>query len=238
MLIPLKVDVATYRTPWVNVALMIAIVFISFAAFSDEALRFKLGGIKATRSFNVRTGENEITSVARTTKDFPLPVLALTSTLVHDGWLHLLGNMLFLWVFGNAMNYKFGHVGYFVLYVLAGMAGGLAHYASSSMPVIGASGAINGVMGAFLVFFPRNDVTVMWIIFIRPGVGRISSVWLILFWIVWDVMFLSLGALMGVALWSHVAGFAAGFGIAMFCAATGLIKSPDDEQTLLQLFGR
>ena len=232
MLIPLRVDVATYRTPFVNVALMIAIVVISVMAFSDEALLMKLGGIEVTErdlfEFDVRV----------TTKDFPLPVLALTSTLVHGGWLHLLGNMLFLWVFGNAVNYKFGHVKYLVLYALAGMAGGLAHYATSDMPVIGASGAINGVMGAFLVFFPRNDVTVFWFIFIRPGVSRISSIWLILFWIVWDVMFLSMGAAMGVALWAHVAGFAAGFGISMLCAATGLIKSPDDEQTLLQLFRR
>ena len=234
VLIPLKVDVATYRTPFVNVALIIAIVVISIMAFSDEALLMKLGGIEVT---HVDIFEID---VRLTTKDFPLPVLALTSTLVHAGWLHLLGNMLFLWVFGNAVNYKFGHVKYLVLYALAGMAGGLAHYATSDMPGIGASGAINGVMGAFLVFFPRNDVTVLWFWFLpfRPRISRISSIWIIVFWLMWDVMFLALGAVTGVALWAHVAGFIAGFSIALLCAVKGWIKSPDDEQTLLQLFGR
>ena len=107
------------------------------------------------------------------TEYLPLPVLALTSSLLHAGWLHLLGNMWFLWVFGNAMNYKLGQLGYLGLYVLVALAGGMAHYAFVGSPVVGASGVVNGVMGAFLVFFPRNDVKVLWIIWIRPvGPGR------------------------------------------------------------------
>ena len=231
MFIPLKVDVATYRMPWVNAALIITIVFFSTLAFSDEALLFKLGGIK------IAFLEDEI-SIETTTKDYPLPVLAVTSSLVHADWLHLLGNMLFLWVFGNAINYRFGHLGYAGLYLAAAVAGGLAHYAASDIPCVGASGAINGVMGAFLVFFPRNEVLVAWILFLRPRLSHISSIWLIVFWVVWDVLLLGLGAETGVALWAHVGGFAAGFGIAMLCAVTGWIKPASGEQTLLQVFGR
>lgn len=234
MFIPLKVDVATYRRPWVNIALIVTIVAVSMAAFADLELLCKLGGIKIT---SLSFLEDDV-GIEITTENFPLPVLAVTSSLVHGGWMHLLGNMLFLWVFGNAVNYRFGHLGYIGLYVLAAMAGGLAHYATSDMPGIGASGAIYGVMGAFLVFFPRNDVRVVWFLFCYPRIAHISSIWLILFWVAWDVLFLAAGAETGVALWAHVAGFGAGFGIAMLCAITGLIKPAPGEQTILQVFAR
>lgn len=86
--------------------------------------------------------------------------------------------------------------------------------------------------------FPRNDITVVWFLVIYPFISRLSSIWIIVFWVACDVLFLALGAETMVGLWAHVAGFAAGFGIAMLCATMGWIKSPDDEQTLLQIFRR
>jgi len=259
MLIPLKVDVPTSRRPWVNCALIVAIVWVSITAFHDEDLFQELAGIElryepgpGLRNIGVKEVDPESIKddphmrllVRRTshltTKNYPLAVLAVTSSVIHGGWMHLVGNMLFLWVFGNSINYKFGHLGYLGLYLAAAMAGGLAHYHFSDIPCAGASGAINGVMGAFLVFFPRNDVTVfwMWNIIIHRA-GRISSGWIILFWVVWDALMLRLGTSPGIALWAHLGGFAAGFGVALLAAITGLVKPTQDEQTLLQvLFAR
>lgn len=233
MLIPLKVDVPMCRQPLVNYALIAIIVCVSIAGFIDEDLFCKLAGIKV-ESTSLFFSEIQI---RLSTDDFPLPVLAITSSFLHAGFLHLIGNMLFLWVFGNAVNYKFGHLGYMGLYVAAALVGGMAHYVFAGGPVVGASGAVYGVMGAFLVYFLRNDITVFWIIWIRPGVSTLSSGWVILFWIAWDVLFLGIGAETSTALWGHVGGFVAGFAIAMLCAWTGWIKPTQDEQTLLQVFG-
>jgi len=124
------------------------------------------------------------------------------------------------------------------LYLLAALCAGLAHYGFEWFPYMGASGAVNGVMGAFLVFFPRNDVTVFWVLWYRPGVSRISSGWVILFWIVWDVFTLVRGGGGQVALWAHVGGFAIGFLTALLCVLRGWIKPTEDEETLFEVLRR
>ncbi len=230
MLIPLRVDVPMWRTPWVNYGLIGLIVLTSICGFADRGFFMKLAGIE-------RSGDIFSPVSRLTTKDYPLPVLALTSSFLHGGLIHLAGNLLFLWIFGNAINYKFGHVGYLGLYLAAAFAGGMAHYGLDGRPVVGASGAINGVMAAFLVFFPRNDITVLWLIWIRPGVSRLSSGWIILFWIAWDILFLAMDAGEGVALWAHLAGFAVGFAVAAACALKKLIRPTEDEETLFQVLG-
>ncbi len=246
MLIPLKVDVPMCRQPLVNYALIAIIVCVSIAGFTDDDLFCKLAGIGIETAEGIETVEGESffirdIQIRLSTDDFPLPVLAITSSFLHAGWLHLIGNMLFLWVFGNAMNYKFGHLGYLGLYVVAALAGGMAHYVFAGGPVVGASGAVYGVMGAFLVYFLRNDIIIMFIPFlilpIYIRIWRFSSGWIILFWFAWNVFYLSLGADMGIALWGHVGGFVAGFAIALLCAWTGWIKPTQDEQTLLQVLG-
>jgi membrane associated rhomboid family serine protease len=239
VLIPLKADVPAWRRPWVNYALIALIVAVTLAGFVDDAFFRKLAGIEYT--FLGMSPPPEWArglpgvEIRLTTRDIPLPVLALTSSLLHVGWIHLLGNMLFLWVFGNAVNYKFGQLGYLGLYVAAALLGGLAHYGFQGSPCVGASGAVNGTMGAFLVFFPRNDVTIFWIIWFRPGVSRISSGWIIVFWVLWDIFMLIIGGGGGVALWGHMGGFFTGFLIALLCAARGWIKPTPDEETLLQV---
>lgn len=233
MLIPLRVDVPMSRRPWANYALMGVIILVSIYAFFDSELFSELAGIRDTGG-----DSGDRPGVMR--EDLPLPVLAVSCTFLHGGWLHLIGNMIFLWVFGNAVNYKFGHLGYAALYLASAFAGSMAHYGYGGGPAVGASGAIYGVIGAFVVFFPRNDVTVLWFfwfLWLRPGIGRISSVWPILFWVAWDIFYLALGAELGVAFWGHIGGFCAGLAIALTCALLGLVKPTQDEQTLLQLIG-
>lgn len=235
MLIPLKVDVPMWRTPWVNYAIMALVVVVSIAGFVDADFFWSLAGAQATVRSTAYGGAH--VKVTLTSRMLALPLFALTSSMLHVGVLHLAGNILFLWVFGNAVNYKFGQLGYLVLYLVVAVWAGLSHYLLAWLPAVGASGAVSGIMGAFLVFFPRNDVTVFWIIWFRPGVSRISSGWIILLWVAWDVVSLALGSNAGVALWAHLGGFIAGFAIALVCALAGWVKPTQDEQTLLQIFG-
>lgn len=239
ILIPTKVDVPITR-PWMNWVIIGAIICISFSGFVNAELFMKFAGIKAQpRRLSIAQEQEPL---ELTTKDFPLPVLAITSSLLHAGLFHLAGNMLFLWVFGKAITYKFGQIRYLALYLICAMAGGLAHYAFDGRPAVGASGAINGIVGAFLVFFPRNNVTMLWIGFPIPPLPlfrwfSISSLWIILYWFAWDVLFLILGSETSVALWAHVGGFVCGFAIASVCAWTGWIKPEADEETIFHVLG-
>jgi len=148
------------------------------------------------------------------------PVLsAFTAMFVHGGWLHLLGNMLFLFVFGNNVEDRFGRLRYLVFYIGCGM---LAAYGfalanrNSTEVLIGASGAIAGVLGAYALLFPRQRVTTLIPIFIFITVREIPAVFLLGFWFV--IQFFagaaSLGGNMGeqggVAYFAHIGGFVAG----------------------------
>ncbi|MBI3855041.1 MAG: rhomboid family intramembrane serine protease [Planctomycetes bacterium] len=140
-----------------------------------------------------------------------------TSMFLHGGWLHLIGNMLFLWIFGDNVEDRLGHVGYTVFYVACGLAAGGAHIAFNShseIPTLGASGAISGVMGAYIVFFPHARVkTFIWLGVLYADVVR-TPAWLwIGIWILQQVVFNALdrgGLGGGVAYLAHIGGFAAG----------------------------
>jgi membrane associated rhomboid family serine protease len=168
----------------------------------------------------------------------PLWQTAMTSILAHAGIVHLAGNMLFLWLFGNAMNYKFGHVGYAALFLVGGWLATIIHYGVVGGPVVGASGAIAAVMGAFLVFFPRNDVSAVWIFLPFAKAFTISSGWLLVYFVGWDIFYLVWGADTGVAVAAHVGGFACGFAVAFVLAWLRVVTPTVDEQTLLEVFGR
>ncbi|MDE2291339.1 MAG: rhomboid family intramembrane serine protease [Elusimicrobia bacterium] len=147
----------------------------------------------------------------------PTPEGVLTSMFLHGGWLHVLGNMWFLWVFGDNVEDRLGHFRYLGFYLLCGVAAALIQVVSaphSRLPVVGASGAIAGVLGAYLLFFPKAKVTTLIPIFIIiPYLAEIPA---FLFLGVWFIMqlyagTLSLGARFAdVAWWAHVGGFAAG----------------------------
>ena len=238
MLIPLGVDVPRDRRPWMNYLLVASISVVSVMALNDEELFADLAGLEKTTR-EVRIGDISFPQDAYEFNPRPImyPVHAVTSCFAHAGLLHLVGNMLFLWIFGNAVNYKFGHLGYVGLFLLAAVASGVCHYATSDLAAVGASGAINGVMGAFLVFFPRNNVRVLWWVYIYARYFVISSIWVILMWLGWDVFYIAVGAETGVAHWAHVGGFLSGFVVALLLAWLGLVHSDADEQTLLELVG-
>jgi len=143
----------------------------------------------------------------------------VTSMFLHGGWLHLILNMWFLWIFGDNVEDRLGHVRYLLLYLAAGAAATIAHVAANSastIPTVGASGAIAGVLGAYFVTYPRARVTTLIPIFVFIHIAELPA-WVVLgMW--FALQFLS-GALSlattqasagGVAWWAHIGGFAAG----------------------------
>jgi membrane associated rhomboid family serine protease len=146
---------------------------------------------------------------------FPIQLTLLTSMFMHAGWLHLAGNMLFLWVFGDNVEHRAGAILFVAVYLGTGLVGSLAQIwsdATSPIPSLGASGAISGILGAYLVLFPRNRVTV----FIFRFVTQVPALAAIGLWIVFQLIN-GLGAAVissetvgGVAYLAHIGGFGAG----------------------------
>ena len=243
MFIPLRAHVPMDRRPWANYAILLATITCSVVGFLDPAIILGLSGYEVVprpepAGEDAAALEYLFPRPPTFRQTLPAPVAAVTSTLVHAGWAHLAANMLFLWVFGNAVNYKLGQGKYVLLYVLAALVSGLAHHLLRGGPAVGASGAVYGVVGVFLVFFPRNDVTAVWfyaIFWLRTF--TLSSVWVILYWVGWDVLFLVLGSKGRVGYEAHVGGFATGFALGLLLAAGRWVRPHEDEQTLLQLLG-
>jgi hypothetical protein len=142
----------------------------------------------------------------------------VSSMFLHAGWFHLLGNMLFLYIFGDNVEDRLGHGRYLAFYVLCGVAAGAAHALSSphsTVPTVGASGAIAGVLGAYLLFFPRARIVTLVPIFFFLQIIEVPAVFFLVIWFLWQLLagVATLGARVGeggVAVWAHVGGFVAG----------------------------
>src|SRR6185503_9832498 len=168
----------------------------------------------------------ELTSGQDLPPTIPVPVwtTALTSMFLHGGWMHLGGNMLYLWIFGDNLEKVMGSVKFLIFYLLCGFAAAAAHVLSSpgsNVPTVGASGAISGVLGGYLLLFPRNRIRVL----TRGGVAQVPAILVLGLWIVIQ-LFSSLGSLAqtsesgGVAFLAHVGGFVAGLILVKLFAAT------------------
>ena len=140
-----------------------------------------------------------------------------TSMFLHAGLMHLLGNMLFLWIFGDNVEDYFGHAGYLFFYVVCGIGSGLVQVLLnlnvSPLPAIGASGAISGGMGAYILLFPRHQILTFFFIFLIPlPAFLILGYWFVLQFLE-GVGQLGMAARGGVAFWAHIGGFLLGLAI-------------------------
>ena len=142
---------------------------------------------------------------------------ALTSVFLHGGWSHLIGNMWYLWIFGDNVEDLLGHARYLIFYLACGLVAGLIHTVTnplSELPTVGASGAIAGVLGAYLVSYPRARVVTLVPLFPFFQIMALPAFVLLGFWFVFQFV-LGLGALGntggGIAFWAHVGGFAFGY---------------------------
>ncbi|MBI1422551.1 MAG: rhomboid family intramembrane serine protease [Gammaproteobacteria bacterium] len=216
-MIPIHDDNPTRRVPVVTIALIIScsLVFLweLTTPLPHDRLVYGLGVTPAVL-FGVLPQATHYYMV-------PAWMTIFTSMFMHGGWLHLLGNMLFLWIFGNNVEDRLGHTRYLVFYLLCGVIAVLANALpniKSTVPMIGASGAIAGILGAYLVLFPRARVLVIIPIFLF-----ITSVW----WPAWVVLAIwfalqILSSLLtesgrgGIAFGAHIGGFLAGMVLILF----------------------
>jgi membrane associated rhomboid family serine protease len=149
----------------------------------------------------------------------PLPFWStlFTSMFLHGGWMHLGGNMLYLWIFGDNLEKVMGNVRFLIFYLVCGLAASFAHIffgPGSNIPAVGASGAISGVLGGYLLLFPRNNVRVL----TRGGIAHVPAIFVLGFWIVIQ-MINGIGSMAattetaGVAYMAHIGGFVAGLAL-------------------------
>jgi len=217
MFCPIAVDVPMQRWPIANWVLIAFTCFVSIAVLID--------GEPSEKWMLIGPGEY-----------FSLAGL-FGSLFIHLDILHLLGNMVFLFVFGNAINAKIGHFWFLLSYLAIGAVEGLLWAALADGPAAGASGAIMGMMGMFIVLYPRNEITVFYWLFIAAwGTIEISVYILIVIYFIFDLW----GVVSGggnVAYLAHVAGFVAGFGLGASLVLTRLVESDADEQHLFEVLG-
>ena len=156
----------------------------------------------------------------------PRPISYLTSMFLHIGWIHLIGNMWFLWLAGFVLEDRWGRVIYPIFYLLAGIAASLVHamfYSHSIVPTLGASGAVAALMGGFLVRFPKLKIEMMWFLLFFRIRFKAYAYWLLPLWLFTEVFYGSLfGQASGVAHWAHVGGFIFGAIAALVIQRTGL----------------
>lgn len=216
-MIPIKDSPRAYRFPFVNIALILANVVVFYFEITMGAGRLE-GFIN---TFGLVPARLMAVDFSHPASIIAGVVPLFTSMFIHAGWVHILGNLLFLWIFGDNVEDRLGHVGYFIFYLLAGVGAGLAHAVlttlisgPSTIPTIGASGAIAGVMGAYLVLYPKARVLTLVPVVFYPWMINVP-VWIYLG--IWIVIQLFTGLLDlagagsgGVAWWAHVGGFAAG----------------------------
>ena len=217
-MIPVSDTVRTSTTPYVNLAI-IAVNFLVFfyeLSLSQADLNhfFFDNGVVPRRLadwWNSPSGLEE-------------PFTIVSASFIHGGWLHILGNMVYLWVFGDNIEDALGHVKYAAFYLVAAagaVALQVAVNTSEVIPMVGASGAIAGVLGAYLVLYPRATVGVLIPWFWFFGAIPVPAIFLIGFWFVMQLFTgiasigTATGASEGIAVWAHVGGFITGFAIVL-----------------------
>jgi membrane associated rhomboid family serine protease len=201
---PLKSDVPMARFPSVTLALIAANVSVFLWQFFSVGLTESIDVFGAVPR-NILGGASH--------DGIPAPLTLLTSMFLHGSFLHLGLNMLFFWVFGGNVEDRLGHLAYLVFYLVCGLLAGLAQMLAaptSPTPMIGASGAIAGVLGAYFLLFPRSRVytAVILVIFVRTV--PLPAVIFLGVWFLMQLFSLPTGAAGGVAFAAHVGGFISG----------------------------
>ena len=217
MLLPIRTSISPRRTPYINYALIVVNVVIFLLSYAPHVDPF--------------TGEAEyLRRWANQLVLDPTPGRLylwqfVSYAFLHGSVMHILGNMFFLYLFGNNVNDKLGHIGYLCFYLAGSVFSGVGHVFMSGAPVLGASGAVAAVTGAYLVLFPQTLITVLyWFFFI--GMMELPALYFIAFkLIIWDnVVEPSFAPPVAVAYSAHLAGYAFGIAAMVVMLAAGLIS--------------
>lgn len=199
------------KRPYVTWGLLAANILIYFLFQSgivwnfDEYLNRNYGFMPASILANARMSADVPAFIAQ------VPGIKLfTYMFLHGDLAHLFGNMIFLWVFGDNVEDAMGRFRYFLFYIACGVAAGLAHFLSaqtSQVPLIGASGAISGLLAAYLVLFPRAKV---WVLFFTRIPIKLRAYWVLIIYLLFNIVMAYARDMDNVAWWAHLGGFAAG----------------------------
>jgi membrane associated rhomboid family serine protease len=243
-MIPLRDNIPSRKVPVVNYAVILACiaVFVVQAGDRDGRLTFLYGMIPARISQPDRPVVIEHRELVQTVfgvrevefrSEIPQPPMpvwltVLSCIFLHGSLMHLAGNLWFLWIFGDNVEDRLGHLGYLLFYLGSGILASLSHYwmyPASVVPTIGASGAVAGVMGAYLYLYPRaNVVSLVPILMFLQVLVIPAPVFLGLWFLLqlWQGTFaMGAGEAAGVAWWAHIGGFAVGFAVAWLLGASG-----------------
>lgn len=241
-MIPVGTSLPTRRLAWMNYAIILVTIAVWVQVQGGGADPVRL----ATTVCNFGMVPGELTHAAPVGLAVPLgpglacvvdndPINILTplfSIFLHGSWMHLLGNMLFLWVFGRGIEDTMGHGRYLAFYLFCGIVACLAQIAAdpaSPVPTVGASGAISGVMGAFLLLYPNVRVKMFFFIILAD-----IRAWMVLiYWFLLQVFegLATVGPMRsevsgGVAVWAHVGGFVTGLVLIKFFTSRGAVAAP------------
>lgn len=205
---PLRDDRPTYTAPVVTTLLIVACALVFFFELSlDDYSRDYFINMYGVVPAHLR------------------PVTLLTSLFIHGGWSHIIGNMLFLWAFGKSLEDAMGHTKFLAFYLIGGIAAGITHVVFNlftTLPTVGASGAIACVMGAYLIKFPRAKIHTLVFLFFFVTMADIPAAFILLYWFVAQ-LFSEYGSITqtqvmngGVAYAAHIGGFITGMILVQF----------------------
>ena len=221
-MIPIRDEIKTHQTPVVNYVLILinVVVFLFTYVFNSDVngTYMELALIPNEISKGLDMGD---------VRDI------FTSMFMHAGWAHLLGNMLYLWIFGDNIEDRLGHFNYLIFYLAGGVVAAITHYLSSptsTVPTVGASGAIAAVLGAYLVMYPRSRVYTFIPIGFFARLTLVPAVLVLGLWFVMQffsgVVSLGIADQGGTAYWAHIGGFIFGLVIGFLQKKSGREPTP------------
>lgn len=216
-MIPLKDDIPSKTFPIVNITLIVINVVVFFFELmlgSHLQVFIEQFGVIPIKYFyeGIQLSTGEVIYFSDYSRIIPL----FSSIFLHGGWFHLFGNMLYLWIFGDNVEDRMGHFRYLIFYILCGLSASITHIimnSESSVPTIGASGAIAGVLGAYMFLYPNAKVIVLLPIFIFFEVIQLPALFVLGLWFVMQLfqgtlaLSVESSATGGVAWWAHIGGF-------------------------------
>jgi membrane associated rhomboid family serine protease len=205
--IPLKDDIPSPTFPFVTITIMVMNVLVylyqvSLGHYGEQVFVYQMGAIPYEISHMKDISPRSMV---------PIPLTIFSHMFMHGGFIHLFGNMLYLWIFGDNVEDSLGHLRFLLFYLSCGIGAALVHILSdvnSTIPMVGASGAIAGVLGAYFVLYPRANVLTLVIFFIFIRTIRVPAILFLGLWLCIQV--LNVGSAGSVAWYAHISGFICG----------------------------
>ena len=217
MLLPIQDENPTYSKPIVTIALLSANVLVFLYQFmlgpvGEQLFIFKTAAVPYELTHFVDRTSIAISNTQYVYPEgfFPFPLTLLTAMFTHGGFMHLGGNMLYLWIFGNNIEDAMGHGRFFLFYMLTGLGATLVHVLSdpdSTIPMIGASGAIAGVLGAYFVLYPKAKIKTFVVLIVFIQIIHVPAILILGFWFLRQIIGIGSD---GIAWYAHIGGFIVG----------------------------